>query len=425
MKIAIVGAGIAGNVVAYHLNKEHQITVFESNDYVGGHTHTHDIEWNGNQYPVDSGFIVFNDKTYPYFTRLLKELNVAVQPSSMSFSVKCERTGLEYNGKTLNTLFAQRDNLLRPSFYRMIKDILRFNREAPTLLTSSYAQTSLGEYLSKGRYSREFVEHYLIPMGAAIWSADPSQLSSMPAHFFIRFFHNHGMLSVNDRPTWHVIQGGSKEYVRKLTAPFRHRIHVDAPIESITRHPHSVLIKACNKPSERFDQVFIATHSDQALKLLRDPLPLEREVLSAIPYQKNEAVLHTDERVLPKRRLAWAGWNYHLLPKNTNRVAVTYNMNILQSIQAPVQFCVTLNNSQAIDPSKVIKRMTYHHPFFTPKAIFAQQRQAEINGIRRTYFCGAYWRFGFHEDGVVSALNALEHFKGKKIHAQLSLRGAS
>ena len=424
MKIAIVGAGIAGNVVAYYLSQEHDITVFEANDYVGGHTHTHDIEWKGKRYPVDSGFIVFNYKTYPQFTQLLKDLGVAVQPSSMSFSVKCERTGLEYNGTTLNTLFAQRRNLLRPSFYRMIKDILRFNREAPSLLTSSPAQVSLEEYLSQGRYGREFIEQYLIPMGAAIWSADPSQLSSMPAHFFIRFFHNHGMLSVNDRPTWYVIQGGSKEYVRKLTAPFRHRIRVDTPVERITRHPHSVLIKARNKPPEQFEHVFLATHSDQALTLLRDPLPLEREVLSAIPYQENEAVLHTDERVLPQRRLAWAGWNYHLLSNNSHHVPVTYNMNILQGIQAPVQFCVTLNNSQVIDPQKIIKRITYHHPFFTPKAVLAQQRQAEINGIKRTYFCGAYWRFGFHEDGVVSALNALEHFKGKHNHAQLPVRGA-
>ena len=423
MKIAIVGAGIAGNVAAYHLSKDHQITVYEAQDYVGGHTHTHDIEWNGQRYPVDSGFIVFNHKTYPYFTQLLKELNVAVQTSSMSFSVKCERTGLEYNGTTLNSLFAQRRNLLRPSFYRMILDILRFNREAPILLTSSSTQIRLKEYLLQGRYGHEFVEQYLTPMGAAIWSADPSRLSSMPAHFFIQFFHNHGMLSVKDRPAWSVIQGGSKEYVRKLTTPFRHRIRTDAPVESITRYPHSVMIKALNQSPEKFDQVFIATHSDQALQLLQDPLPLEQEVLGAIPYQKNEAVLHTDERVLPERRLAWAGWNYHLLSNDTNRVAVTYNMNILQSIQAPVQFCVTLNNSQSIEPSKVIKRITYYHPFFTPQAVVAQQRQAEINGINRTYFCGAYWRFGFHEDGVVSALNALEHFKRQNTHAQLSLRG--
>ena len=423
MKIAVVGTGIAGNVAAYHLSKDHHVTVFEANDYIGGHTHTHDIEWEGQRYPVDTGFIVFNYKTYPHFTQLLKELDVPVQPTSMSFSVKCERTGLEYNGTSLNTLFAQRRNLFRPSFYRMIKDIIRFNREAPSLLVSGNEDMSLGEYLSDGGYSREFIENYLTPMGAAIWSSDPSQLSTMPAHFFIRFFHNHGMLSVNDRPMWHVIKGGSKEYVGKLTARFRHRLQVNTPVESITRYPHAVIIKPRHRPPESFDHVFIATHSDQALRLLSDPFPVEREVLSAIPYQKNEAVLHTDEGILPKRRLAWASWNYHLQREPGSQVPVTYNMNILQGIQAPVQFCVTLNNSQAIDPDKVLKRITYHHPFFSSKAVAAQQRQAEINGVRRTYFCGAYWRFGFHEDGVVSALNALEHFRRIGNHAQLSLRG--
>ena len=411
MKIAVVGTGIAGNVVAYHLSQDHHVTVFEANDYVGGHTHTHDIEWEGQRHAIDTGFIVFNDKTYPHFTQLLQELNVPVQPTSMSFSVKCERTGLEYNGTSLNTLFAQRRNLFRPSFYRMIKDIIRFNREAPTLLDSGSGDMSLGEYLLEGGYSREFNENYLIPMGAAIWSSDPSQLSSMPAHFFIRFFHNHGMLSVNDRPTWHVITGGSKEYVGKLTARFRHRLQVDSPVESISRNSDAVTIKARHRQPESFDHVFIGTHSDQALRLLRDPLPVEQEVLGAIPYQENEAVLHIDEGVLPKRRLAWASWNYHLQGPSGGRVPVTYNMNILQGIQAPVQFCVTLNNSHAIDPNKIIKRLTYHHPFFSSKAVAAQKRQAEINGVRRTYYCGAYWRFGFHEDGVVSALNALEHFR--------------
>ncbi len=423
MKIAVVGTGIAGNVAAYHLSKDHQVAVFEANDHIGGHTHTHDIEWEGQRYAVDTGFIVFNYKTYPHFTQLLKELNVPVQPTSMSFSVKCERTGLEYNGTSLNTLFAQRRNLFRPSFYRMIKDIIRFNREAPTLLESDQGEMSLGEYLSENAYSPEFIENYLIPMGAAIWSSDPAQLASMPAHFFIRFFHNHGMLSVNDRPTWQVIKGGSKEYVGKLTARFRHRLQINSPVESIRRHADAVTIKARHRKPESFDQVFLATHSDQALRLLRDPLPVEQEVLGAIPYQENEAVLHTDERVLPKRRLAWASWNYHLQSHSGGRVPVTYNMNILQGIQAPVQFCVTLNNGQAIDPTKVIKRITYHHPFFSSKAVAAQKRQAEINGVRRTYYCGAYWRFGFHEDGVVSALHALEHFRRMGDHAQLSLQG--
>jgi len=422
MNIAIVGTGIAGNIAAYYLSPEHQITIFEANDYVGGHTHTHDIEWDGQQYTLDSGFIVFNYKTYPFFTKLLKDLGVPVQPSSMSFSVKCERSGMEYNGTTLNTLFAQRRNLFRPSFYRMIRDILRFNQEAPQFLAIPDMQTTVHEYLTQGCYGDDFIERYLIPMGAAIWSGNPSNMHAMPAQFFIRFFHNHGMLSVDDRPTWYVIQGGSREYVRKLTTGFRHRIQTDSPVESIRRHRDFVSVKVQNRPPQRFDAVFIAAHSDEALQLLADATTLEQEVLRPMAYQENEAVLHTDEGMLPTRRRAWAAWNYHIPVKPQNRVALTYNLNILQNIQAPVQFCLTLNNSREISPKKIIKRMIYYHPVFTAESVLAQQRQSEINGMNRTYFCGAYWRYGFHEDGVVSALNALEHFRRTPHHAQLSVR---
>lgn len=424
MKIAIIGTGIAGNVAAWHLCREHEISVFEANDYVGGHTHTHEIPWQDEQYTVDTGFIVFNYKTYPHFTRLLRELDVPVQASPMSFSVKCEKTGLEYNGTSLNSLFAQRRNLLRPRFYRMLRDILRFNREAPALLDQPDSAISLGEFLYRGGYSEQFIEHYLVPMGAAIWSADPLQMYRFPAQFFIRFFHNHGMLSVDERPQWYVIQGGSQAYVKKLTAPFADRIRMRTPIEAITRFPDHVSVKPRGQAPERFDAVFFATHSDQALHLLRDPSPQEQRILGAITYQENEAVLHTDSSILPQRRLAWAAWNYHILPRQQDRVALTYNMNILQSIRAPVQFCVTLNNTRAIDPAKILKRLTYHHPVFSPAAVTAQAGQRSINGVNRTYYCGAYWRFGFHEDGVVSALNALQHFKEQQ-HAQLYLRRAS
>ncbi len=424
MKIAIIGTGIAGNVAAYHLCKEHDITVFEAHDYVGGHTHTHDIALHDQHYKIDTGFIVFNYKTYPNFTQLLAELGVEVQPSNMSFSVKCETTGLEYNGTTLNSLFAQRRNLLRPSFYRMIRDILRFNHEATDLLSSESDDISLGDFLRDGAYSKQFIEHYLIPMGAAIWSADPAQMSSFPARFFVRFFHNHGMLSVNDRPLWYVIKDGSNAYVNKLIAPFTDRIRTNAPVEWITRHSGHVTIKAKGLKPENFDAVFIASHSDQALRMLTDPSKAEKAILGAIPYQANEAVLHTDHHVLPKRRLAWAAWNYHILPTQQGRVPLTYNMNILQSITAPVEFCVTLNNTRAIDASRIIKSIQYEHPVFTPEGVKAQARQGEINGVNRTYYCGAYWRFGFHEDGVVSALNALAHFK-ERHNAQLPLRRAS
>jgi predicted NAD/FAD-binding protein len=425
MKIAIIGSGIAGNVVARQLHREHDITVFEAGSHIGGHTHTHDIEIGGKNFAVDTGFIVFNDWTYPNFIELIRDLGVESRPSHMSFSVRCERSGLEYNGTSLNTLFAQRRNLLRPRFWRMLRDILRFNREAPRLLDASAAETlTLGEYLIDGDFSREFIDYYIIPMGAAIWSADPEKMRQFPARYFVRFFHNHGMLSVDGRPPWRVIEGGSRRYVEKLVAPFRERVRLNTPVEWVRRYPTHVSVKARGREAERFDALFLACHSDQALRLLSDPMPLERAVLGAIPYQENEVVLHTDTRLLPRTRRAWAAWNYHVLPEARGRAAVTYNMNILQGLEAPVTFCVTLNRSEAIAPGRVIRRLTYHHPVYTRASVAAQARQGEINGMHRTYYCGAYWRHGFHEDGVVSALAAVEHFHARQPHAQRHLRRA-
>lgn len=420
MKIAVVGTGIAGNVAAWHLSREHELAVFEAGSHVGGHTHTHEVGQAGLVYRVDTGFIVYNDWTYPNFIRLLETLGVESQPSCMSFSVRDEASGLEYNGTTLNTLFAQRRNLVRPSFLRMIRDILRFNREAPALLQQAGAGPTLGDYLAAGGYSRQFVEHYIVPMGAAIWSTAPDLVQRFPAEFFVRFFHNHGMLSVDERPQWRVIRGGSASYVDKLIAPFRDRIRLRTPVEWVRRLPGQVLVKARGHEAESFDAVFLACHSDQALRLLADPSHAEREVLGAIPYQRNEAVLHTDSRLLPRTRRAWAAWNYHVPAESRPLVALTYNMNILQSLDAPEPFMVTLNHSEAIDPEKIVKRIAYDHPLFTPQGVAAQARQREINGAQRTYYCGAYWRNGFHEDGVVSALSALEHFTGD-LHAQRTL----
>lgn len=414
MKIAIIGTGIAGNVAAHRLAREHDITVYEEKRRIGGHTNTVDVLAGGRKWAVDTGFIVYNDVTYPNFVRLLDELGVESQDSDMSFSVRSERNGLEYNGASLNALFAQRRNLLRPSFYRMLADILRFNREAPAMLDRPADTITLGDYLDGNGYSRGFIDHYIVPMGAAIWSATPGGMLAVPAAFFIRFFHNHGLLSVNDRPTWRVIKGGSAQYVKKLVAGHRDRIRLDAPVEWIRRHPEHIEVKAHGAEPERYDRVFLACHSDEALRLLADPTPQERTVLGAIGYQLNEAVLHTDHSLMPKRRRAWAAWNYHV-PEGPadpeGRVALTYNMNILQSLDAPVEFCVTLNHTHAIDPEKIIRTISYSHPVFTEQAVAAQKRHREINGARRTYFCGAYWRYGFHEDGVVSALNALEHFR--------------
>jgi len=419
VKIAIVGSGIAGNVAAYRLHREHEITVFEAGDHVGGHTHTHDIEHEGRRVAVDTGFIVCNDRTYPNFMALLDELGVEVQASEMSFSVRTAG-GLEYNGTTLNSLFAQRRNLARPAFWRMIGDILRFNREAPRLLERPDDPVSIGAYLQEHGYSPQFVDHYILPMGAAIWSAGTAVLRSFPAVYFVRFFHHHGMLSVEDRPQWLSIRGGSVRYVERLTAPIRARIRLRTPVETVRRTPAGVLLKAAGCESERFDRVFFACHSDQALRLLTDATQTEREVLGAIRYQRNDVMLHTDTSVLPRRKLAWAAWNYHLLDAHSERVAVTYNMNLLQRLQTNTPLLVSLNMNDRIDPARVIRQLAYEHPVFTPDAVAAQSRQAEINGAHGAYFCGAYWRFGFHEDGVVSALAALEHF-GQIEHAQRAL----
>jgi predicted NAD/FAD-binding protein len=418
VKIAIIGAGIAGNVAARELHRDHDVTVFEAGDHVGGHTHTHDVELHGRTWRIDTGFIVFNDRTYPNFVALLDELDVASQASSMSFSVRDEATGLEYNGTSLNTLFAQRRNLLRPSFLAMVRDILRFNREAPRLLDEPGGELPLGELLERGRYGRHFVDHYVVPMGAAIWSTDPASMMRFPARFFVRFLHNHGMLSVNDRPVWRTVRGGSARYVERLVAPFRDRIQLASPVEQVRRIPGGVLVKPRGHEPVRFDAAFLASHSDQALAMLADPDEAEREVLGAIPYQANEAVLHTDARLLPRRRRAWAAWNYHLRPGG-DRVALTYNMSILQRLDTPVPFLVTLNHADAIDPDRIIKSVTYHHPLYTPASVAAQARHREIDGARRTYYCGAWLRNGFHEDGVASALAAVGHFRDD--HAQRSL----
>lgn len=425
MKIAVVGTGIAGNVVAHRLHAAgHEIAVFESDDRVGGHTHTHRIELDGEAHAIDTGFIVFNDRTYPHFVALLDELGVASQETSMSFSVRNDRRGLEYNGTSLDGLFAQRRNLVRPSFLAMLAGIARFHREAPALLAREAPEVTLGEYLEAHGFRGRFVDDYLVPMGASIWSTDPRRMLGFPARFFVRFLHNHGMLTVNDRPTWRVVRGGSARYVEKLTAPWQDRIRLGCPVERVRRRPDGVLVKARGLADERFDHVFLACHADQALALLADPTPAEREVLGALPYQRNEALLHTDTSLLPRRRRAWAAWNYHVLPGGEQRgagVALTYNMNILQGIESRHTFCVTLNASGHVDPARVIARLAYDHPLFTPEGVGAQQRHREVSGaphardpVGRTHYCGAYWRYGFHEDGVVSARMALDRFE--RIH---------
>ncbi len=424
MKVAVIGSGIAGNVAAYKLRKEHDITVFESGSYVGGHTNTMDVYEDDRALAVDTGFIVFNDRTYPNFIRLLEEIGQESQPSEMSFSVQADDGRVEYSGSSLNGLFAQRKNLLRPSFYRMIRDILRFNRTTLPNVDRLDGAETLRNYLLENGYSKEFIDHYLIPMAAAIWSAEPGSVLEMPVKFLVRFFANHGLLQISDRPVWHVIKGGSREYVNKLVAGHQDRIRLNSPVQSIRRTDDYVEVHSATGGSERFDYVFVACHSDQALSLLQDASPMEREVLGAIQYQSNEAILHTDASLMPRKRCAWSAWNYHIPRDSARHVAVTYNMNILQGLKANKQYLVTLNNDRHIDPGKVIRTVQYEHPVYSRESVAAQRRQSEINEDR-TFFCGAYWRNGFHEDGVVSTLSALGHFEERLSNGQLHLRRAS
>jgi len=424
MKVAVIGTGIAGNVAAYKLRQEHEITVFESGAYVGGHTNTIDVYENGRQIAVDTGFIVFNDRTYPNFIHLLDEIGQESQQSEMSFSVQAEDSGIEYSGSSLNALFSQRRNIVRPPFYRMIRDILRFNKTALPGVDQLDESETLSSYLLANGYSHEFVDHYLVPMAAAIWSAEPVSVLDMPVKFLLRFFANHGLLQISDRPIWRVIKGGSRQYVNKLVAGHRDRIRLNSPVQSIRRSHNGVELDSATGGTERFDYVFVACHSDQALALLEDATPAEREVLGAIRYQGNEAILHADVSLMPSHRRAWAAWNYHIPRDSGRHVAVTYNMNILQGLDADNQYLVTLNNDRQIDPGKIVMKVQYEHPIYSRESVAAQQRQAEIN-CGRTFFCGAYWRNGFHEDGVVSALHALEHFEERLFDGQLHLRRAS
>ena len=397
---------------AYKLHQQgHDIEVYEANDYVGGHTATIDVERNGKRYAIDTGFIVFNDWTYPNFIALLDELNVEWQYSDMSFSLRCESTGLEYNGTSINTLFAQRLNALRPSFLRMIFDILRFNEAAKQALPTLSAELTLVEYLRQGSYTQVFKDRYIVPMGRAIWSASESAMLNFPARFFIEFFDRHGFLNVDNRPRWRAIKGGSREYARKLIEPFKSRILLRTPVTGVQRNDDHVVVRTLLGDLQCYDYVVFACHSDQALRMLDQPTVAEHQVLSAFPYQENEVVLHSDIRMLPHKRLARAAWNYHLLENNQDRVALTYDMNVLQNLDTDEKFLVTLNRGHEIDASTVWGRYVYHHPVYTPQAVAAQQRQSELNGVKRSFYCGAYWRYGFHEDGVVSALDTLKDFE--------------
>ena len=413
MNIAIIGAGISGLTAAHFLRERHDLTIYESADRIGGHTATVDVSWQGRDYAIDTGFIVYNDWTYPNFIKLLQTLEVDTQPTEMSFSVRCDSSGLEYGGNNLNTMFAQRRNLMRPSFHGMLLDILRFNREAVRDLESGRlsSNTTLGDYLTENRYGKTFIEKYLLPMGCAIWSASTTRMMEFPLLFFISFFRNHGLLSVNDRPQWHVIKGGSRSYLGPLTRGLQESIRLNAQIQSVRRRLDAVELIMQDGQRVLHDQVIFACHSDQALALLGDATAAEREALGAIPYQSNEVVLHTDESLLPRQRKAWSSWNYWLRENHQQRAVLNYNMNILQGLQAETTFCVTLNATDSIAADKIIDRFEYSHPVFSLQGISAARKIDEFNGLNRSWFAGAYLGNGFHEDGVVSGKKVAEAIK--------------
>jgi len=412
MKIAIVGTGISGLVSAHRLHPEHEIVVYEASGRIGGHTHTVPVEAADGTHWIDTGFIVFNDRNYPRFEALLDELGVAFQPSHMSFSVSDGRGRFEYSGTPWG-LFARPAHLFSPSFLGMLRDWRRFNREARALIGMNGTAPSLGHWLEQQGFSRHFVERLIVPQASAVWSADPAQMWAFPASFMAEFFENHGMYSLRDRPRWRTVGGGSRSYVEAITAPWRNRVRTGAPVRRIERLADRVRIGADGCESEEFDQVVIATHSDQALAMIADPSEAEREVLGAIPYQRNEAVLHTDASLMPRRRAAWSSWNFHLAPEPATGTTVTYWMNHLQRLRSREQYFVTLNRTGEIDPAKIIRKISYDHPVYTKEGVAAQARHPEISHAnRRTHYCGAYWGWGFHEDGVVSAERAVEAIAG-------------
>lgn len=430
MNIAIIGTGISGLTCAYRLHQEHQVTLFEANDYIGGHTATVDVTVQGQEYTVDTGFIVYNDRTYPNFMQMMSEIGVEGLPTEMSFSVRNDANGLEYNGHSLSNLFAQKRNWLNPKFYSFILEILRFNKLAKEFADKDLdADSTLGQFLAEHGFSDYFCDNYILPMGAAIWSSTLADMRGFPLRFFLQFFLNHGLLDIKNRPQWYVVKGGSRAYIDPLTKGFRERIFLNSPVDKVERSATGVSLLV-NGEWQAFDQVIFACHSDQALAILGEQASdEEHQVLGDMAYQENEVVLHTDTNLLPKKRLAWASWNYHLqggADQEARLPTLTYNMNILQHIKSEHTFCVSLNNSALIAPDKILRSFNYHHPVFTRASIAAQKKAHLVQGKQGTWFCGAYWRNGFHEDGVASALEVVKGIQASKsVSAEFKQKGAA
>ena len=405
MRVAVVGSGISGLSAAWLLSRQHEVVLFEAEARLGGHTHTHDVEQAGRHYRVDSGFIVHNAHNYPLLNRMFDELGVTSKDTTMSFAAQVEATGLEYNATRLDTLFCQRRNLLSPSFIGMVRDILRFYREAGALLADPGPGPSLGDYLEANRYSALFRDAHLLPMASALWSSPSATILDFPAKYLVRFMDHHRMLQVEERPQWRVVEGGSSSYVDALKASWPVEVRLACPVQRITREDDGVRVRHV-AGEDRFDAIVIATHADQALALLGDADATEREVLGAIPFQRNDVVLHTDRRMLPTRRKAWAAWNAFVPADPAAECSVSYCMNLLQGFDSPEPFVVTLNRTADIDPATIIARMAYQHPVYTHASVAAQARRSEVNGRRHTWFAGAWWGFGFHEDGMRSGAEA-------------------
>jgi len=414
MRIAVIGSGIAGLASAWWLSHHHDVVLYEANDYLGGHTHTHDIEQAGTRYAVDSGFIVFNQDHYPLLCALFDDLGVASQPTTMSFSVHSERSGVEYNATSLDGLFCQRRNLVSPRFLGMLADLARFYREAPSLLEGDEAGPALGDYLRSRGYGAAFRDEHLVPMASALWSSPPQGILDFPARYLVQFMANHRMLTLGRRAPWRVVSGGSSTYVRALRERWTVQERLSTPVYAVRRDANSVEVVS-EHGRERYDHAVLACHSDTALALLQeDADALEWDILGAMRYQSNDTVLHTDARLLPRNRKAWAAWNAHVPRDPEAPCTVSYCMNLLQGIDAPEPFIVTLNRSEAIDPSRILRRMQYRHPVYDEAMVAAQVRKGEIQGRRRTWFAGAYWGWGFHEDGIRSARDLVDAFEARR-----------
>lgn len=407
MKIAIVGGGISGLYAAHYLSKQHHVTLYEAHNTLGGHTDTHSITIKERNYKIDTGFIVFNEHNYHYFCRFLNDLGVASQPSIMTFSVADALSGIEYNATTLDKLFCQRRNLFRPKFYRMVRDILRFYREAPALLNSSDDELTLGDYLDQQHYSQTFIDDHILPMASALWSGPPQIVRNFPARYFVAFMANHQMLKTDNRPQWRTVCGGSSTYVQAFKQSFNGELRLDCPVQAIIRDNNGITIET-KGDQKYYDKLILACHSDQALGLLQNASDQETEILGAMSFQKNDVVLHTDASLMPKHPKAWASWNALKLNEPQTHCTVTYYMNMLQNLEAPEPLLVTLNCTDRIDSEKILKRRSYHHPVYTPASLAAQKRRTEINGVNNTWYAGAYWGWGFHEDGAKSAQEVVD-----------------